>query len=432
MAGISINLAGNFGKLDELKDKAHKTAASIKSSFKDVTSSATFKGLSIAATAAFAGVTAAVTKAIAKGGELNDMMLRTGTSGKNLLILQKAFENAGMSADQVPAALNRMQKALAGVNEEGEPTNTAFAKLGLRIEELQQLDPAEAFKKIASSIASISDPAKRTAAAMAIFGRAGGEMLAVMNDPGAFAQAREQIGSLGDTLPGVAGAFDAVGDSVGSANEMMLRFGTGVATLILPRLEEMVALMEALNSGGFDWTDPFNSDLKGTDKLRAQQMANDWASDDPMAMKPQADAPDAEKDPFAEPDVPEKEREKAIREFEKELADNRATQDLARQIDDEDKARKKKEADDRRKVALDERTSAQEILAGKVNTAREKFDALEYQSSIGAISSMQRIGGGGGAVSSGLDYARQAADLQREANSYLKQLIDLSRRDLDV
>jgi hypothetical protein len=51
---------------------------------------------------------------------------------------------------------------------------------------------------------------------------------------------------------------------------------------------------------------------------------------------------------------------------------------------------------------------------------RQKLDGSQYQSSIGQVSDMQRIGGGGGVVASGIDYARQQADLQR-------QMVDLLR-----
>ena len=75
-----------------------------------------------------------------------------------------------------------------------------------------------------------------------------------------------------------------------------------------------------------------------------------------------------------------------------------------------DAEKKASDAESSRQAAIDEKQRIQEILAGRVNTAREKLDSNEYQSSLGAVSSMQRIGGGGGAVSSGLDYQRQTSD----------------------
>lgn len=499
MAGISITLAGNFQKLDELKDKAHKTANSIKAGFKNIAGSAAFQGLAAGATAAFAGVTAAVAKAVNKGGELNDMMLRTGASGKGLVILEKAFENAGVAGEKLPGALNKMQKALAGVNDEGEPTTQAFAKLGLSIQELQSMDPVDAFRKTAQAIAGLPDPSMRAAAAMEIFGKAGGELLAVMNDPGAFAQAREQVGSLADMLPGSAGEFDNIGDAMASFEQKVEQLGTVVAIKLLPFLEQMVEMMNAVDFGNFDWKNPFNSDLTENDRARARQQASDWASDDPMNGKSRTEVEkgklDAKNEDFwarkeaekqdaikkaaekeqkaaekkaeaarkkAEQDkvtraaaveeyrleqailaarlkgdadrLAKLEREKKIREEIKKLEAAGFTAAEARKPAEAkvDAERKASDAEAARQAAMDEKRRVQEVLAGKVNDSRDKLDNLQYQSSIGSISSMQRIGGGGGAVSSGLDYARQQSDLQREANGYLRQLIEVSRQPLDA
>ncbi|NQX00454.1 hypothetical protein HQ447_07320 [bacterium] len=498
MAGISINLSGNFQKLDELKDKAGKTAASIKSAFGSTAGKAMFAGVAAGATAAFVGITAAVSKAIDKGGELNDMMLRTGASGKGLVILQKAFENAGLAASQVPQVLNKMQKALAGVNEEGEPTNAAFAKIGLSIEELQKLDPVEAFQKTAQAIAGIESPAQRTAAAMEIFGKSGGELLAVMNDPEAFAQARDQVGSLADMLPGVAGEFDSVGDAMGSFSSKVEQLGTRVAISLLPALTAMVELMNAVDLGTFDWTDPFSSDLKPADRKAAKQKADDWAKDDPMngkspievakakldaangdfwagkeaekqaAIKKQADLERAAAEKKAESDrqsAEEKaksraaaldeynlesailsaklagnakrlealEREKKIREEMQRLESAGFTADEARapataKVDAETKIAANADAKEK---AADEKKRIADILAGRLQDVQGRQKGHQFQSTIGAASSMQRIGGGGGAVSSGLDYARQAADLQRESNDLQREMVALLRPAMD-
>jgi hypothetical protein len=168
-------------------------------------------GAAVGGAAVFAGVTAAVKSAIDAGGELNDMMTRTGASGEGLFVMQKAFENAGIAASQVPAALNKMQKSLVGGND-------GFDKLGLSIAGLMDMDATDAFRSIAENIADVEDPSQRAAIAMEIFGKSGASLLALMNDGGAFSQAEEQVGSLGKTLAENAGRLDAVGDSLGQIN----------------------------------------------------------------------------------------------------------------------------------------------------------------------------------------------------------------------
>jgi membrane protein involved in colicin uptake len=127
------------------------------------------------------------------------------------------------------------------------------------------------------------------------------------------------------------------------------------------------------------------------------------------------------------------EREKAIREEMKKLESAGFTAAEARTPAERkvDADKMAADAEAKRQAAIDERRTAQEVLAGKVNGTRETMDSLQFQSSIGAVSSMQRIGGGGGAVSSGLDYARQQSDLLRELNTSMRQLIDVSRQPID-
>lgn len=55
---------------------------------------------------------------------------------------------------------------------------------------------------------------------------------------------------------------------------------------------------------------------------------------------------------------------------------------------------------------------------------RGKLDGLQFQSTLGAVSDIQRIGGGGGVVASGLDIARQQADLQRQMVTLLVSMRD--------
>lgn len=524
MAGISITLAGNFQKLDELKGKAHKTAASIKDSFKNITGNAAFQGLAAGAAAAFAGIVASAKKAIDAGGELSDMMLKTGASGKSLLILQQAFENAGMSANEAGQALNRMQKALAGINEDGEPTNAAFAKLGLSVQNLMALDPAAAFMKIGESIARIQNPAQRAAVAIELFGKSGGNLLAIFNDGGAFSGAAEQLGGLADLLPTISGDADKVGDAIGSLDEKMKQLGAGVVSELMPQLLQFsdwlnktdftdagvrigmvttqlgkaAAFMGKVASWtpaykigqGIEWLVNDGGNLTEEDRAKAGKMAEGWAAADPGFMKPQApevvaevfnpfeaartegakqaakEAKQAAKAAEAKAAADAKaaaeteksraaageeyrlesailaarlkgdaerlaalEREKAIREEMKRLESAGFTAEEARKpaAAKVDAAKKADDADTRREAAMDEKRRVQEILAGRVNETRKELDNLEYQSSVGSISSMQRIGGGGGAVASGLDYARQNSDLLRELNQGVRQLIEVSR-----
>jgi len=194
------------------------------------------------AAAAFAGIAASIMKAVEAGGQLNDMMARTGAAGEGLVVMQKAFENAGLAASSVPDALQRMQKAMAGTD------GRAFDAIGLSVSELINMDAAEAFEKVAEGIARIENPAMRSKAAMDIFGKSGGKLLAIFNDSEAFDLAKTQVGGLGKTLGENAAKLDAVGDAFGSLETKVLQLGASVAVGVLPTLEK---LGDKLNQADF-------------------------------------------------------------------------------------------------------------------------------------------------------------------------------------
>jgi hypothetical protein len=67
--------------------------------------------------------------------------------------------------------------------------------------------------------------------------------------------------------------------------------------------------------------------------------------------------------------------------------------------------------------------AANEADLEKLTSLRNRADNMQFQSSIGRASDMQRIGGGGGVVSSGLDIARQQTDLQQQMVTLLSHIL---------
>jgi hypothetical protein len=184
------------------------------------------------------------------GSSLTELAARTGAPIKDLVIMQQAFKDAGLGAEMVGPAINLMQKAMSGVNEEGEPTNKMFEKLGINLAELQSLKPQSQFEAISKAIANLASPAERSAAAMAIFGRSGGQLLAIFKDPAAMGNAAQAVGSQADILQRSAERFDAVSDRLNAVGTKLRGFFVGVAEAILPKLEAVTNLMAGLDLAG--------------------------------------------------------------------------------------------------------------------------------------------------------------------------------------
>ncbi len=197
-----------------------------------------------AALAPFQQAFGAIKDSLDLGGRLSDVSAQTGIAVGDLVVLRQAFANAGMGADAVGPAINRLQKALGGINEDGEPTNAALGRLGISLRELQALSPAEQFARVSSAIGAIKDPTERTSIAMGIFGRKGGEMMAIFKDSSAMSTAAQQVGGLAGTMEANAGRFDSISDAFEAAGLKGQQFAAGVTAAIAPALEEMA---DALN-----------------------------------------------------------------------------------------------------------------------------------------------------------------------------------------
>lgn len=206
--------------------------------------------------AAIGGVTLSVggalrglKEALDLGGRLSDLEARTGIAVKELVVLEQAFKNAGVSADAVGPSINIMQRALSGITEAGEATEAVFARLGLDMVELRKQTPIDQLRQVAERIRALPDAAQQSAAAMKIFGRGGAEMLPLLKDARALSDAAVMVGRQAEILGRNAGHFDRASDILASAPIKLRGFFVGAAESISASL---LTSLEQVNA--FDFT----------------------------------------------------------------------------------------------------------------------------------------------------------------------------------
>jgi phage-related protein len=102
---------------------------------------------------------------------------KLGVSFQFIQTLEESARRSGTSIDAVSAAFGRLQKNVLGVDEESKAAQKALTELGVTAAEIQTLKPEEQYRLIAEKMSQIEDPARRTATAMALFGKAGADML---------------------------------------------------------------------------------------------------------------------------------------------------------------------------------------------------------------------------------------------------------------
>lgn len=169
-------------------------------------------------------------EALELGDKMNDLQANTGQTITDLTVLRQAFANAGLGADGVQPALKNLAKALTGINEDGEPTKEVFEKLGVSINALRDMSAVQQITTLQAAFKGIPNPADRAKAAMDLFGKAGGQMLALLSEDEALTTASRQVGGLGETLQANAKTFDSISDAIGALHLKFDQFYTGLAS----------------------------------------------------------------------------------------------------------------------------------------------------------------------------------------------------------
>jgi hypothetical protein len=230
-----------------------KSAESSMSKFKSMAGGAAMAGIAAgfaAAAAATVGLAAGIKNVLDIGGALSDLSTRTGIAAGELRVLQEAFKQNGLSAEQVGPAVNKLQRALVEAGQKGGEVARTFEGLGINLNDLRGMNAADQFQAIGAAINALPDPAARAAAAMQIFGRSGGELLTLFSNSGALTQAATTVGAQADLLTKNANMFDQASDILGSVGAKLEGFFVGVADQLVPALMPMLEAANGLDFAG--------------------------------------------------------------------------------------------------------------------------------------------------------------------------------------
>jgi len=185
--------------------------------------------------------------------DLADAAVRTGASVEALQELGFAASQSGASAETINHALTKlamtMGEAAKGTGEAGK----AFAALGVRVTgsdgKLRRTD--EVFTDLATAVAAIPNPTERSAKALDVFGRAGIQLLPLLNEGAdGLASLRQEARDLGLVMGSEAvepaAAFNDSLDALKDTLESLKRdLGGPIIEALLPVVEELTAWVKA-------------------------------------------------------------------------------------------------------------------------------------------------------------------------------------------
>ena len=261
---LTVALAANSAQLAQDLDKARKNyqgwTAQIEKRAKHTAK--VIGGIATAAAAAFAAAGAAGLVMINRqAAEIDKMYKQASNLRLDLGDFQRLSfiaEQSGNSVGELSSALSRMNQSLAqGSNQ----TREALAGIGLSLDQIMRMSPAQRFEAVARAIKGTGDEAVATRAQMALFGRAGSNMLNLMNAD--IDGLSERWRAMGVELT------NAQGDMVAAYQDAKGRLGT----LFTGFKQQFTAQMAGPLTRIVEWIEEYAQKLGGMDVLASKAAA---------------------------------------------------------------------------------------------------------------------------------------------------------------
>jgi ribosome-associated translation inhibitor RaiA len=212
-------------------------------------------------------------QALDRGAELDILSTRTGVASGELARLQRALENTGASGDMIGPIFDRMNRALAGSDEEGSKASEALSKLGLSADAIKSLSPEQQFETIGKALSQVADSSDRAALAQDLFGRgAGTRLLRLFQDyEGTMAQVDRQLGVFPSIMNEMSKSFEAASTEINAAKQKMVEFATGILSRVMPAVEAIATGLASIDAAalGQKLADAFTGGSKAMEGFQA-------------------------------------------------------------------------------------------------------------------------------------------------------------------
>ena len=190
-----------------------------------------------------AGLAAMAKGAIDAADNMNDLSQKTGVSVESLSKFQQAANASGTSIEGVGAAMLQFTKRFQGG---AGPAADALKKIGISATDASgKLKSTDTIMlEVADKFKNMEDGGKKAELAMALFGKAGADMIPMLNG------GRKSIEDLAATMTGpFAKGADGLNDKLAELEGKLLILGVGIGTALMPLLNGIAnAVLAAANA----------------------------------------------------------------------------------------------------------------------------------------------------------------------------------------
>ena len=209
----------------------------------------------IAGSAIVAGLGAIVKQSIDAGDELFNLQAKTGVAANALIGIGNAAKLADVDMGTLGKGLTKLNVNLVNAAEGNEDLARKFQALGVNVKGANgQVVPADkALKQIADRFADMPDGAQKAAAAVALFGKSGTELIPLLNEGAASME--KFTYKVGEDF---AARSDLFNDTITELSIKTQGFGLELTDALLPALQSILEVFADLFDTDQDWTALFD------------------------------------------------------------------------------------------------------------------------------------------------------------------------------
>jgi len=213
----------------------------------------------IAGSAIVGGLTAIVKKSIDLGGDLDDLQIKTGVAASALFAIGNAATVAGVDMEALGKGLGKLNLNLVKAAEGNEDLARKFQALGVNVKDANgEVVPADkALKQIADRFADMPDGAQKSAAAVALFGKAGADLIPLLNE-GAAGMERFKSKLTPEEFEQFTKRSDQFGESLTELGVRTKSFELELTAALLPALQSILEVFGDLFDTKQDWSALFD------------------------------------------------------------------------------------------------------------------------------------------------------------------------------
>ena len=235
------------------QDKTGAAFRSVKGGLNDLSTSVgavTGKIAGLTAVLAAIGSATQVKGLIDSADNMNKLSQKTGIAVSELSSLANTADLAGVSNEQLGSALIKLNKSIAEAASGSKEQSEAFKNLGINVKDANgNIRPTtDILGDVAGAFSGAADGATKTQYAMALFGKAGADLIPFLNTG---KEGIKEFGaSFGDEFAKNAEAFN---DNITKINQQLKLLLVDVINPLLPALSRMIVEFQegTKYSGGF-------------------------------------------------------------------------------------------------------------------------------------------------------------------------------------